>query len=94
MLGKLTSHGGKGDGVSASIDGEILTVAEMAAVAVARQMIEDAVQASGKEIHELSLAQLCDGVADRVIGRSCTAGQVRAEIGRIHNRATYSRRAT
>lgn len=94
MLGKLTSHGGRGDGVSASIDGDILTIAEMVAVAVARQMVEDAAQASGKEIHELSLAQLSEGIADRVVGRRCTAAQVLAEIGRIQNRVLYPRRTT
>jgi hypothetical protein len=91
-LKKLTVNGGQGDGVSALVEGEILTVKESAAVAIANDIIKDAQNRYKKPLAKLTLIQLNDGIEARVVGRATSVGAVMAELGRLQNLAIYKSR--
>jgi hypothetical protein len=88
-LGKLTMNGGRGDGLSAIVGGELLTVKESVALAIARDMCRDAEQRTGKPLKDIPILELNEGIHARIKGRATTAGAVMAELGRLQNTAKY-----
>jgi len=89
---RLKNEGGKGDGVSGIVNGEILTVKETLALAIARDMIDDAQRRHRKPLSELNMLELREGIDERVRGRAVTSGEVMQEIGRLQNFEKYKDR--
>lgn len=88
-LNKMTMHGGQGDGISAIVGGELLTVKESVALAIARDMCRDAEQRTGLPLKDIALLELNEGIHARIKGRATSAGAVMAELGRLQNTAKY-----
>lgn len=91
-LKKLTMNGGEGDGLSAQVGNEVLTVKETLALKIAMDIIADKETEHGMPVGKLNLMQLNQGIHERVKGRATTVGAVMAEIGRLQNRAIYKDR--
>lgn len=91
-LKKLTLNGGQGDGLSALVDGEVLTIKESLALVIARDIVKDAEARHKKPLAELTLMQLNEGLKDRVQGRATSVGAVMSELGRLQNQAIYQNR--
>lgn len=90
----LKSEGGPGDGISDVVDGELLTVKETVALAIAKQVIADVMNGEkrGTKLHKVAMVKFTHKLDLRVKGRATTEGAVLAEIGRLHNLSKYGNR--
>lgn len=88
-LRRLTMNGGGGDPTVANVGGAVLTVRENVAVAIARDMADDATRRHGVALAQLTLLQLNEGIGARCRGRGTTVAQVGAELARLQNVAIY-----
>lgn len=86
---KLKNRGGPGQEGVGIIDGSVMTIQETAAVAVARDVIDDAERHHKKGVADLSLMELAPFARGRAEGRSFSDGQLLAEICRLQNFAIY-----
>lgn len=91
---KLTMNGGRGAEDAAMVGGELLTVKETLALAIARDMADDALrrEPDGTELKDVPMMKLIHGIDERVRGRAVTSGEVLQEIGRLQNVAKYGTR--
>ena len=89
---KMKSRGGQGDGLSAMVFGQPITIRESVATTIAKDMIEDAMKRHHKSLKALSLLELAYGLEDRCRGRLVAPTEVFAEIARIQNAAFYPTR--
>ena len=88
-LKKMTSRGGRGqDGVD-QIGAAVLTVKETVAVAIAKDMVDDAVRRHKRPLEKLTFLELVEGCDQRVRHRGCTEADVMAELARLQNKAIY-----
>lgn len=86
---KQKNEGGKGADGLLILDGTVLTVRENAALAIAKDVLDDARRHHGRNPASLPLTELARFAAGRTEGKPCTDGQVLAEIGRLVNHALY-----
>ena len=86
---KLKNEGGAGQAGVAMIDGSILTVKETAALAIAKDVIDDAERAEKKKVAEIPLAILARYATGRANARPCTDEQILQEVCRLQNHAKY-----
>lgn len=88
-LKKMTNRGGRGqDGVD-RIGAAVLTVKETVAVAIAKDMVDDAVRRHKRPLENLTFLELVEGSDQRVRHRGCTQADVMAELARLQNKAIY-----
>lgn len=85
----LKTRGGQGSAKVALIGDAVLTVQETVAVAIAKDMADDACRRHNKHLDELTLLELNEGLAMRVKGRGTSEAQVGAELARLQNVAIY-----
>lgn len=86
---KLKNRGGKGQEGIAVVDGSVLTVKENAAVALAKDILDDARRGTGKEIKNLNLMEIAKYAQGRSEGKPCSDAEVLAECMRIQNHKIY-----
>lgn len=86
---KLKSEGGAGQAGVGMVGGSILTLKETAALAIARDVIDDAERAENKKVTEIPLATLARYAEGRTARRPCNDAQVLQEVCRLQNHAKY-----
>lgn len=85
----LKTHGGRGDTNVALVDGTVKTIKETIAVAIAKDMADDACRRTGKRLNQLNLLELNEGIDQRCKGRAVGISEVAAELARLQNTAIY-----
>lgn len=86
---KLKNEGGKGQDGVGIIDGSVLTIRETGALAVAKDLIDDAKRHEGKALKDIPLGRLMDFLGDRTAGRPFSDEEVLAEVARLQNHEIY-----
>lgn len=89
---KMKSRGGQGDGISAVVFGQPVTIRESVATTIAKDAIKDAERRHKKSLTQLSMLELAFGLDERCSGRMVYPQEVAAEIARIQNAALYPAR--
>lgn len=88
-LKKLRSRGGPGQAGVDRIGASVLTVRETVAVAIARDMADDASRRHKRPLTQLTFLELIEGAGQRVRHRGCSEADVMAELARLQNVALY-----
>lgn len=86
-LANMTCNGGKGDGVSAVVNGTLVTAAWTLEASVAKRHVEEREAALGKPVGKMSMLELDEGLGSRAEGWGIPRGRLAAEVGRLANQA-------
>lgn len=89
---KMKSRGGQGDGLSAVVFGQPVTIRESITTVIAKDAIRDAEKRHDKSLKQLSILELTFDLEQRCKGRMVYPQEVAAEIARIQNAAMYPSR--